>query len=73
MTKVVHMSQHQRKRVQPMKPLTEREFDQAVNEDIEKLCGNFEGMDAKRAIELATDFYRKYPALMERVRMVELL
>jgi hypothetical protein len=42
-------------------------FQAEVQSDIVKLCESL-GIDEEQAIHIATDFYRKYPALMEWVR-----
>jgi len=41
-----------------------------VENDITKLCDTL-GLDRDEAVDMATDFYRKYPMLMEFVRSPE--
>ena len=45
-------------------------FTEEVNKDIEKLCANL-NLSSDKAIELATNFYRTYPMLMEYVMSPE--
>jgi len=45
-------------------------FSDEVEKDITKLCDQL-GVERDEAVHIATDFYRKYPMLMEHVRSPE--
>lgn len=52
--------------------VTQGMYQEAVERDITNLCNSFEnGIDRARAVEIAADFYRKYPMLIEMVRSPE--
>lgn len=53
-------------------PPTINTFSQALEEDISRLCDSFDGgIDRDKAVQIASDFYNKYPMLMEWVRSPE--
>lgn len=47
-------------------------FEDALQNDIDNLC-SATGLGEREAVQMADDFYRKYPALIEHVRSTEFL
>lgn len=50
-------------------PPTKFNFEDALQSDIDNLC-LATGLGEREAVQMADDFYQKYPALIEHVRSV---
>ena len=63
--KIVNFNKKTKKEVKPKDEITT--FSEAVEVDIDRLCSAL-GITREEAITTASDFYKKYPMLVEYVR-----